>query len=83
MSDIWMGIARAGRRLFGRGPEDLIAQAMLLVGTDDFRSDAEIWSHRKHLTAPTPLKGDGSLVDFRRWSTRFWPPEHGAGAGQG
>jgi hypothetical protein len=46
------------------------------IGTEDFRSDAEIWSHRRHLEAPRPLEGDGPLVDFRRWSTRFWPDAH-------
>lgn len=71
---------RGGQRLFGLCPEDLIAQVMLAIGTDDFRSDAIIWSHRRHLDAPRPLKGDGPLVDFRRWSTRFWPETHAADA---
>jgi hypothetical protein len=51
---------------------------MLAIGTEDFRSDAVIWRHRRHLDAPIPLRGDGPLVDFRRWSTRFWPATHAA-----
>lgn len=69
---------RGVERLTGLRPEDLLARVMLEIGTEDFRSDAEIWRHRRHLDAPTPLKGDGPLVDFRRWSVRFWPDDHAA-----
>ena len=55
------------------GPEELLAQVFVLVGVDDFRWDAVVWQHRRHLEAPSLLKGDGPIVDFRRWSTRFWP----------
>lgn len=77
---------RGGQRLlglfglFGVVPEELLAHVMLAIGTDDFRSDAEIWRHRRHLDTPVPLRGDGPLVDFRRWSTRFWPDTHAAGS---
>lgn len=64
---------KLGRRLFVVGLEDLLSRLFLLIGTDDFRSDAAIWRHRRHLVAPILLKGDGPLIDFRRWSTRFWP----------
>jgi nitrite reductase/ring-hydroxylating ferredoxin subunit len=67
---------RGAERLTGLRPEDLLARVMLAIGTDDFRSDAKIWRHRRHLVAPGVLKGDGPLVDFRRWTTRFWPDAH-------
>jgi len=72
---------RGVERLAGLRPEDLLARVMVEIGTDDFRSDAEIWRHREHLDAPMLLKGDGPLVDFRRWSTRFWPDDHAPDAG--
>lgn len=68
---------RRGRRLLGVGPEELLARVFVLIGVDDFRSDAEIWRYRRHVEAPSLVKGDGPLVDFRRWSSRFWPEEHG------
>jgi nitrite reductase/ring-hydroxylating ferredoxin subunit len=67
---------RGAERLTGFCPERLLARVLVEIGTEDFRSDAEIWSHRRHLEAPRPLEGDGPLVDFRRWSTRFWPDAH-------
>ena len=54
------------------------AGGALAIGTDDFRSDAVIWGHRRHLVAPVALKGDGALIDFRRWSARFWPADYQA-----
>jgi nitrite reductase/ring-hydroxylating ferredoxin subunit len=70
---------RGAERLLGRCPEDLLARVLLAIGTDDFRSDAVIWGHRRHLDTPIPLRGDGPLVDFRRWSTRFWGDAHAEG----
>lgn len=64
---------RGAERLLGARPEDLLARLFLAIGTEDFRADAEVWRHRKHLVAPVLVKGDGPLIDFRRWSTRFWP----------
>ncbi len=32
-----------------------------------------IWSHRTHLERPRPLKEDGPIVAYRKWSERFWP----------
>ena len=71
----WLG---AVERLLGRRPEQLIAQVYLELGMADFRADAAIWQHRRHLSQPVLLKGDGPLVDFRKWEVRFWPDDEAA-----
>jgi phenylpropionate dioxygenase-like ring-hydroxylating dioxygenase large terminal subunit len=68
--------ARAGQWLLGHSPEELIAQLYLQLGMEDFRADAAIWKHRRHLIQPVQLKGDGPMVEFRRWSVRFWPESY-------
>jgi phenylpropionate dioxygenase-like ring-hydroxylating dioxygenase large terminal subunit len=66
-------LASAVRKRLGVGLADVMARAFLAVGTADFKRDALIWSHRTHLTRPRPLKEDGPIVLYRRWSERFWP----------
>lgn len=61
------------RKHLGVGLPELLAPAFLAVGTADFTRDALIWSHRTHLERPRPLKEDGPIVGYRRWSERFWP----------
>lgn len=67
------GLAAAVRRRLGVGLPELLAPIFLAVGTADFDGDAMIWSHRTHLERPRPLKEDGPIVAYRRWSERFWP----------
>ena len=55
------------------GLPEALAPIFLAVGTADFDGDAMIWSHRTHLERPRPLKEDGPIVAYRRWSERFWP----------
>jgi phenylpropionate dioxygenase-like ring-hydroxylating dioxygenase large terminal subunit len=71
-------LGAALHRHLGFGPTDLMAQAFLAVGTADFERDALIWSNRTHLERPRPLKEDGPLVAYRRWSERFWPQGYAA-----
>jgi hypothetical protein len=59
----------------GAGLPEVLAPIFLAVGTADFDGDAMIWSHRTHLEHPRPLKEDGPLVAFRRWTERFWPED--------
>jgi phenylpropionate dioxygenase-like ring-hydroxylating dioxygenase large terminal subunit len=73
-------VRQAIRDRLGAGLPELLAPIFLAVGTADFDGDAMIWSHRTHLEHPRPLKEDGPLVAFRRWSERFWPEDHAAGA---
>lgn len=61
------------RRRLGVGLPEVLAPAFLMVATADFDRDALIWSHRTHLERPRPLKEDGPIVTYRRWSERFWP----------
>ncbi len=61
------------RRRLGVGLPELLAPLFLAAGTADFARDALVWSHRAHLERPRPLKGDGPIVAYRRWSERFWP----------
>jgi nitrite reductase/ring-hydroxylating ferredoxin subunit len=61
------------RRRLGVGLPEVLAPLFLAVGTADFTRDALIWSHRTHLERPRPLKEDGPIVGYRRWSERFWP----------
>jgi hypothetical protein len=64
------------RRLTGVGLPELLAPVFLAVGTADFDGDAMIWSNRTHLERPRPLKEDGPIVLYRRWTERFWPDDH-------
>jgi nitrite reductase/ring-hydroxylating ferredoxin subunit len=61
------------RRHLGVGLPEVLAPLFLAVGTADFARDALIWSNRTHLEKPRPLKEDGPLIGYRRWSERFWP----------
>ncbi len=71
------GLVRSAvRRRLGVGLPELLAPIFLRVGTADFDGDAMIWSHRTHLEHPRPLKEDGPIVAFRRWSERFWPESY-------
>jgi nitrite reductase/ring-hydroxylating ferredoxin subunit len=66
-------VRRTIRRGLGVGLPEVLAPIFLAVGTADFDGDAMIWSHRTHLEHPRPLKEDGPIIAFRRWSERFWP----------
>jgi phenylpropionate dioxygenase-like ring-hydroxylating dioxygenase large terminal subunit len=72
-------VGDAVRRRLGVGLPEALAPLFLAVGTSDFDGDAMIWSHRTHLEHPRPLKEDGPLVAFRRWSERFWPEDYAPG----
>jgi nitrite reductase/ring-hydroxylating ferredoxin subunit len=69
---------RGGARLLGLHPEQALAYVFLEFGLEDFRADAEVWQRRQHLDQPVQLKGDGPMVEFRRWSVRFWPESYAA-----
>jgi phenylpropionate dioxygenase-like ring-hydroxylating dioxygenase large terminal subunit len=69
-------IGGAIRKRFGVGLPEVLAPIFLAVGTADFDGDAMIWSHRTHLERPRPLKEDGPIVAYRRWSERFWPESY-------
>lgn len=69
-------IANAVRRSLGVGLPELLSPFFLATGTADFDGDAMIWSHRTHLEHPRPLKEDGPIVLYRRWSERFWPEDY-------
>jgi nitrite reductase/ring-hydroxylating ferredoxin subunit len=64
------------RRRLGVGLPEVLAPIFLATGTADFDGDAMIWSHRTHLERPRPLKEDGPIVAYRRWSERFWPEDY-------
>jgi nitrite reductase/ring-hydroxylating ferredoxin subunit len=66
-------LSSAVRRLAGVGLPEVLAPFFLAMGTADFGGDAMIWSHRTHLERPRPLKEDGPIVAYRKWSERFWP----------
>ena len=66
-------LAGALRRAVGVGLPEALAPLFLKMGTADFDGDALIWSNRTHLERPRPLKEDGPIVGYRRWSERFWP----------
>ncbi len=63
----------AVRRALGVGLPEALAPFFLRMGTADFDGDALIWSNRTHLERPRPLKEDGPIVAYRKWSERFWP----------
>jgi hypothetical protein len=69
-------VAGALRRLDSRGPEALLAPLFLAIGVSDLHADAQVWERRQHLDHPVPLQGEGALLEFRRWSLRFWPDDH-------
>ncbi|HEY8090143.1 MAG TPA: Rieske 2Fe-2S domain-containing protein [Polyangiaceae bacterium] len=69
-------VAAALRRRLHVGLPELLAPIFLAVGTADFDGDAMIWAHRTHLENPRPLKEDGPIVAYRRWSERFWPEDY-------
>jgi nitrite reductase/ring-hydroxylating ferredoxin subunit len=69
-------VSSALRKRLGVGLPELLAPIFLAVGTADFDGDAMIWSHRTHLERPRPLKEDGPIVAYRRWSERFWPKDY-------
>ncbi|APR81348.1 Hypothetical protein A7982_06695 [Minicystis rosea] len=64
------------RERLGRGLPEILAPLFLRVATADFDGDAMIWSHRTHLERPRPLKEDGPIVTYRKWSERFWPESY-------
>lgn len=66
-------VGGAVRRMLGVGLPEVLAPFFLRMGTADFDGDAVIWSHRTHLERPRPLKEDGPIVAYRKWSERFWP----------
>ena len=68
------------RRHLGVGLPEALAPLFLAMGTADFDGDAMIWSHRTHLERPRPLKEDGPIVAYRRWSERFWPEGYEQGS---
>jgi len=76
-------VAGAIRKMVGVGLPEVLAPIFLAMGTADFDGDAMIWSHRTHLERPRPLKEDGPIVAYRKWSERFWPEgyERGTVAG--
>ena len=67
------------RQRLGVGLPEVLAPLFLAVGTADFDGDAMIWSNRTHLERPRPLKEDGPIVGYRRWSERFWPESYERG----
>jgi phenylpropionate dioxygenase-like ring-hydroxylating dioxygenase large terminal subunit len=75
-------IASAVRRSLGVGLPEVLSPFFLATGTADFDGDAMIWSHRTHLEHPRPLKEDGPIVLYRRWSERFWPEDYARTADQ-
>jgi phenylpropionate dioxygenase-like ring-hydroxylating dioxygenase large terminal subunit len=70
------GLASRLRTQLGFGLPEILSRLFLAVATKDFDGDATIWSHRRHLERPRPLKEDGPIVAYRRWSERFWPEDH-------
>ncbi|MCA9520316.1 MAG: Rieske 2Fe-2S domain-containing protein [Myxococcales bacterium] len=64
------------RTITGQGIEDVMARLFLWVATNDFDGDEIIWTHRKFLANPKPLKDDGPLIAYRKWSLRFWPDDY-------
>lgn len=73
-------VGKAIRKMVGVGLPEVLAPIFLAMGTADFDGDAMIWSHRTHLERPRPLKEDGPIVAYRKWSERFWPEEYEQGA---
>jgi len=75
-------LRRAVREL-GVGLPEVLAPLFLQFATADFTGDAMIWSHRAHLERPRPLKEDGPIVLYRKWSERFWPEDYMPDASDG
>ncbi len=74
----WEGLpSKMARALTGAGFEELLDPLFLAIGVSDFQSDALVWERRVHLENPVPLAGEGAFIEFRKWSTRFWPEESG------
>jgi hypothetical protein len=72
-------LRRAVRKL-GAGLPEVLAPIFLKFATADFVGDAMIWSHRAHLERPRPLKEDGPIVLYRKWSERYWPEDYAPSA---
>lgn len=68
---------RVLKRVTGKRVEEFMARAFLWIAVKDFDGDEIIWTHRKYLSNPKPLKEDGPLIAFRKWSLRFWPDDYG------
>jgi len=64
------------RRLFGVGFEDALSRVFLAIATKDFDGDEMIWTNRRFLPNPKPLREDGPFIAFRKWGEQFWPPEY-------
>lgn len=40
-----------------------------------FERDIPIWSKKQFMSAPLVVKGDGPLLQYRRWAAQFYEAE--------
>lgn len=69
-------VNKLARRLLGVGLEDLLSRVFLAIATKDFDGDEMIWTNRRFLPNPKPLREDGPFIAYRKWGEKFWPPEY-------
>ncbi len=42
---------------------------------DDVKKDLPIWAHKRRLSEPALVPGDGPIGKYRRFAHQFYPPE--------
>jgi cholesterol 7-dehydrogenase len=53
----------------------LVAQLFLSSFTTQFNRDVTIWNNKTFVKNPIIVKGDGNILGFRRWYSKFYPSE--------
>ncbi|MFT2016468.1 Rieske 2Fe-2S domain-containing protein [Streptomyces sp. 796.1] len=69
---------------FGAGPAaraltSALSRPLAWVGSFDFSKDFPVWAHKAYLERPRLAKGDGPIMNYRRWARQFYSVPLGAG----
>lgn len=71
------GVVEAGYTFFvprsshGEGPSN-VGRAMMADFDKQLAQDTPIWEHKAYQTSPALAKGDGPILEFRRWAAQFY-----------
>jgi cholesterol 7-dehydrogenase len=53
----------------------LVGHILLYSFCEQFNRDVVIWNNKKYIHKPIIVKNDGNILGFRRWYSKFYPPE--------
>ncbi|WEV26093.1 Rieske 2Fe-2S domain-containing protein [Streptomyces sp. 71268] len=73
-----MWFDRLGRGRAAGALTSALSRPLAWVGSFDFGKDFPVWAHKTYLERPRLAKGDGPIMNYRRWARQFYSEPLGA-----